>query len=844
MPYVTRSANVSSTDVNSDVFPLFTDTYPINRNMRAEIAAIIIITFFGILSQIKIWQIVKEQKAKREADRLAEQAARDAEETEVGRDIEAQVARERGNWEGTYETKKMADVHVGSVSESEKGSNSYEMSSSGMSERYCPFPVPNSDSAATDGSGHRPVLSSPQSASSLNVPFADSSNRRASPGPGLPPLGFDFENGVPTTNAASPSTRASSSASPALGISQAGSNASSTVDVHLGERRTDASLSAQNAVDDEQFPMEEEEDDIASSIAATAAEAPDMDALSMRLSRPTSMYMSHDHDTHQAPTSQDFLVEDDDEALCLPGNKPDEASRAGSPKPPGSLHTGDESYFSGETTDDAGGQANLKERLPKKMSKAASSYRLNEWAKEVSRAEAMPVEEVEEHTTDAVQVETTDAAAAARAEENNAIPVPPAPPKPKQVARAASKAENLGRSSRHLSRMPSGIAATPVYAHSSRGSEDSWNVPLAKRMSSNPAFISKDPIAEEAIRHVSSSDVLSGQRFLPSPTQQLHSAPSKATYPPEAAQNEETKSADLLSGQRSSPSPSPSQQQQQQQQLSPPSPKTNLVPEAAQPTSPKNIARTQSKDRLSQMPRSMSSMSNLLDARQDRLDARLTTTSFMTPRIDVPPGPASPSSSRSITKPDGSQGNPSSNSSISDAAGLPLDASQDEDMTLSERKALVQRKSMLTLQQQQQNAAAAHADSQQRRISSRNEIPDPYRTSLISPTKQQQIRMSNPLYDSHQPRRASSHNVVKQALNWNQWRDSTAQAGAQRSPIVTSDAHGDMLRAARIQAEAEAKRKELLLKRKQEQMDQHMRMGGLHDAHRAALARMQRKVKE
>ncbi|EMF11677.1 uncharacterized protein SEPMUDRAFT_45354 [Sphaerulina musiva SO2202] len=104
--------------------------------------------------------------------------------------------------------------------------------------------------------------------------------------------------------------------------------------------------------------------------------------------------------------------------------------------------------------------------------------------------------------------------------------------------------------------------------------------------------------------------------------------------------------------------------------------------------------------------------------------------------------------------------------------------------------------------------------------------------------------MSNPLYDSHQPRRASSHNVVKQALNWNQWRDSTAQAGAQRSPIVTSDAHGDMLRAARIQAEAEAKRKELLLKRKQEQMDQHMRMGGLHDAHRAALARMQRKVKE
>lgn len=230
-------------------------------------------------------------------------------------------------------------------------------------------------------------------------------------------------------------------------------------------------------------------------------------------------------------------------------------------------------------------------------------------------------------------------------------------------------------------------------------------------------------------------------------------------------------------------------------------------------------------------------MSNLLDARQDRLDARLTTTSFMTPRIEVAPGPASSSSGGSITKADGYQGNPSSNSSISDAGGLPLDASQDEEMTLSERKALVQRKSMLTLQ-----SAAALADSQKRRISSRNEIPDPYRTSLISPTKQ--IRMSNPMYDSHQPRRVSSHNVVKQAMHWNQWRDSTAQVGLQRSPIVTSDAHVDMLRAARIQAEAEAKRRELQQKQKQEQMDQHMRMGGLHDAHRAAMARMQRKVKE
>ncbi|KAF2212069.1 hypothetical protein CERZMDRAFT_59550, partial [Cercospora zeae-maydis SCOH1-5] len=89
-------------DLNPDVFPPFSDSYPITRDMRAEIGAVIVITCFGVLSQIKIWKIVKEQKAKREADRLAEQEARDVEEAEVGRDIEAQVARERGNWEGQY----------------------------------------------------------------------------------------------------------------------------------------------------------------------------------------------------------------------------------------------------------------------------------------------------------------------------------------------------------------------------------------------------------------------------------------------------------------------------------------------------------------------------------------------------------------------------------------------------------------------------------------------------------------------------------------------------------------------------------------------------------------------
>ncbi|USW51794.1 hypothetical protein Slin15195_G051130 [Septoria linicola] len=771
-------------DLNEDAFPLFTDTYPINRDMRAEIAAVIIIAFFGILSQIKIWKIVKEQKAKREADRLAEQEARDAEEEMVGRDVEAQVARERGAWEGTYEGKKMADVHVDSVTDSDKGSNidDYDMSRPNTNEKRRSFPMLSLHPATRDGSEPR-SLEHRQSSGSLSVLSRE--RKRASAAPSLPPLTFDFESG-PAPKMESQVSLIPPAASPGLGISHAGSNASSTVDLPLQERRkvdvrrlSMASLSAHHAIQDAEDPFEAEEDDVASSIAATAAEAPDMDALSLRLSRPTSMYLSHSTGTTPMQVRESFIEDEDDEALCLPGKSPGAGSKGGSspeipPSPSGS-------YFSGAI--DGGEHAKgdlVKERLPKKMSRAASTYRTNEWAKEVSRAEPVPVEEMEEHTRDAVQVETADAAAAARADKNNAAPAPPTPPpapKPQPVAKPkpVATAYNVDRASKRLSRMPSGNAATPVYAHTLQDNEDSWNIPLAKRVSSNPALNSTYTIAEEGARDVTSPTL---------PEHQLISPPILKV---------------------STPGPS------------------------------RPLSRSQSKDRLSQMPRSMSSMSNLLDARQDRLDARLTTTSFMAPSAEVPPATAS-SSSDGTAKGDDSQGNPSSNTSISDAMH-PIGEADEEDMTLAERKALVQRQSVLA----QQNASLADRPLN-RRTSTREEIHDPYRTSLISPAKQ--IRMSNPMYDSHQPRRTSSHNVSKQAMNWNQWRDSTAQVGQQRDPILTSDSQMDMLRAARMQSESEKKMRDEQKKHMQEQMDQHMRMGGMHDAHRAALARMQSKVKD
>lgn len=41
-------------DLNENIFPLGTDTFPMTRGIRVEIAAIVIICCFGIISQMKL----------------------------------------------------------------------------------------------------------------------------------------------------------------------------------------------------------------------------------------------------------------------------------------------------------------------------------------------------------------------------------------------------------------------------------------------------------------------------------------------------------------------------------------------------------------------------------------------------------------------------------------------------------------------------------------------------------------------------------------------------------------------------------------------------------------------
>ncbi|KJZ74071.1 hypothetical protein HIM_06520 [Hirsutella minnesotensis 3608] len=89
-------------DVNSNLFPLGANTYPVTKGIRVELAAIIFIFLVGIISQIKLWRIVRDKREKRALERAEGQRNLELEEENVGRQVEEMNARERRQWERVY----------------------------------------------------------------------------------------------------------------------------------------------------------------------------------------------------------------------------------------------------------------------------------------------------------------------------------------------------------------------------------------------------------------------------------------------------------------------------------------------------------------------------------------------------------------------------------------------------------------------------------------------------------------------------------------------------------------------------------------------------------------------
>ncbi|KAJ5948919.1 hypothetical protein N7454_002226 [Penicillium verhagenii] len=88
--------------LNDNIFPLDTYTYPITRNIRVELAIIIIVTAFGVVYQLRLWKVIQERRAKEEIARQEADRAKEEAEAENGRQVEEKNLRERAEWEKLY----------------------------------------------------------------------------------------------------------------------------------------------------------------------------------------------------------------------------------------------------------------------------------------------------------------------------------------------------------------------------------------------------------------------------------------------------------------------------------------------------------------------------------------------------------------------------------------------------------------------------------------------------------------------------------------------------------------------------------------------------------------------
>ncbi|KAF2273837.1 uncharacterized protein EI97DRAFT_382894, partial [Westerdykella ornata] len=111
-----------------DSFPLFTDTYPLTRGIKAEIAGIVLLTVFGIVSQVKLWNIARRQEAYDAAERAERDRTAREEEEDVARRLQVTLKHGLAKWEKIYG--KDARPRDSVIEPSNKGSDKSSASTS------------------------------------------------------------------------------------------------------------------------------------------------------------------------------------------------------------------------------------------------------------------------------------------------------------------------------------------------------------------------------------------------------------------------------------------------------------------------------------------------------------------------------------------------------------------------------------------------------------------------------------------------------------------------------------------------------------------------------------------
>lgn len=89
-------------NLNDNLFPLNTNTYPLTKGIKVEIAVIVVVTIIGVLSQIRLWKVIRSKEQQEEATQQENEQQKDAVEEALGRYLERQNEREKSAWERHY----------------------------------------------------------------------------------------------------------------------------------------------------------------------------------------------------------------------------------------------------------------------------------------------------------------------------------------------------------------------------------------------------------------------------------------------------------------------------------------------------------------------------------------------------------------------------------------------------------------------------------------------------------------------------------------------------------------------------------------------------------------------
>ncbi|KAK3647557.1 hypothetical protein LTR56_008051 [Elasticomyces elasticus] len=769
--------------LNGNAFPINTSTYPITRGIRVEIACTVIMASFGVMSQFKIWKVVKERRARKDADRLREGADKDQLEETVGRDVEASNQRDREQWEAVYGDKNeghvQVDSGVGSSVESlpQKHSTSvrqhevdnYELAdmpgtastqhtrSEGLHASPRDLPTQSEELLI-----NRNIISRPGSLDSRHEHDTASHHDRGSTrsslkqassfdGPAVVPLPFS----IPTETDDDEVLRDGGSVV-----------LSGTAGQSVNERR---GMPLRQLLLRRDGKEHHDDDDGGSSVAATAdGEIDEALVPSPRHSKLPDQYILDFDEEGQLPNAHlersrtpspsrsvlDVpLEEDDEEAIVRPSTALEEVSSSparGSVKHRRRRSTAsarrrsvdqyptryDTSRLDDDTVSLVG---SLKDHLPQKFSKVALTYRTNEWAKHITDADQpAPEDEAESHSP-SVQVDHAFAEEAAKPVDVEALkPVTLTP------SRTDSQSVNNNPYRRSMQPTPNGLlrtsssAATPIYSVQRSSSSMSMN----RKISSGSLSAQHRP----GVRKSSA----------PLMTQPLDESP---------------------------------------------------IEDALADTEPyRNFSTPMSNH-------------NLMGERQQRLKRKPTSTSF----------------NALVSNPDLNLIAPSDSASVRD---MTLEAADADNISLSERKQLLDEENMSLAERRAMMRTQSPPDAfQLHNITDRSRSRQSSAPSPAGPAYQ-----SNVIYDSHQPKRSNTVDTDRKVNMLTNWRQSMQQDVAAKQPLLADEGARQIMMSERRRAEQEQHRQQAERANRESVMELAMRNGQFHGAHRDAMRRLQAKA--